>query len=75
MPSYDYFCPTNNQTIEVSHRMNETVQTWGELCNKAEIDPGSTPSDSPVEKRFTCCQVSTNAAPELPCGSGQCPYT
>jgi hypothetical protein len=73
MPSYDYFCPANDKTIEISHRMNETVSTWAELCAKAELDPGDTPPGSPVEKIFTSCQVSTNSSgPELPCGRSHC---
>jgi hypothetical protein len=73
MPSYDYFCPANDKTIEISHHMDESVSTWGELCKKAGLEPGDTPLNSPVEKIFTCCQVSTKSStPELPCGRGKC---
>jgi hypothetical protein len=73
MPSYDYYCPANDLTIEVSHRMNETVSTWGELCEKSGQEPGSTPLESPVEKKITCCQISTKRSePELPCGRDTC---
>ena len=47
---YDYFCEVNNKTVEVSHSMNESLYTWGELCERAGIDPGSTPSDAPVRR-------------------------
>lgn len=72
MPNYDYFCPANNKTVEVSHHMDERIATWGELCEKAGLAPGNTSPDSPVEKKFTCCQVSTHATPDLPCGRSKC---
>ncbi|MBN1377940.1 MAG: zinc ribbon domain-containing protein [Gammaproteobacteria bacterium] len=73
MPSYDYHCPANDRTVEAKHRMSETISTWGELCENAGIDPGNTDLKSPVEKVFTCCQVSTRSAtPELPCGRSKC---
>jgi predicted nucleic acid-binding Zn ribbon protein len=53
MPKYDYLCPANGRTIEVQHRMSEEVTTWGELCERAGLETGDTPADSPVEKTFT----------------------
>ncbi len=53
MPTYEYRCPANGKTVEVSHAMSEQVRTWGELCARAEIDPGKTPADAPVEKAVT----------------------
>ncbi|MEM1108544.1 MAG: zinc ribbon domain-containing protein [Planctomycetota bacterium] len=50
MPTYQYYCTDNHQTLEVIHGMTATVATWGELCDIAEHDPGNTPTDSPVEK-------------------------
>ena len=50
MPFYDYFCEANQETVEVMHGMNESVSTWGELCALADIEPGETPSDSPVKR-------------------------
>ena len=50
MPTYDYFCPTNHQTVEVMHGMEARVGTWGELCERAGLDTGSTPRGVPVEK-------------------------
>ncbi len=72
MPSYDYYCPVNDKSIEVSHPMNDSVSNWGELCQIAGINPGDTPLASLVEKKFTCCQVSTKQSPELPCGRSKC---
>jgi hypothetical protein len=53
MALYDYHCKANQKTIEVSHPMSETLKTWGELCEKADIDPGKTPLDSPVTRLIT----------------------
>lgn len=53
MPIYDYFCPSNNQKIEVLHSMNDEVKTWGELCKLAKIEPGNTPEDVPVKRLFS----------------------
>ena len=53
MPTYDYLCPENGKTVEISHRMVETLATWGDLCERAGIEPGDTPADSPVRKVIT----------------------
>lgn len=53
MPKYDYFCPSNGQTIEVNHSMKERLESWGELAEKAGILPGETPKDAPVKKLIT----------------------
>ena len=53
MPSYDYYCPANGRIVEVRHRMSESLTGWGELCERAEIDPGTTPADSPVQLRIS----------------------
>ncbi len=50
MPRYDYTCEANGRTLEATHRMDEEITTWGELCDLAEVDPGSTPVRSPVVK-------------------------
>lgn len=64
MPIYDYLCEENNQTIEVLQRMNDTIKTWGELCDKAGIEPGDTPIDSPVARVITAPNLCING--ELP---------
>ncbi|MBL4710977.1 MAG: zinc ribbon domain-containing protein [Gammaproteobacteria bacterium] len=53
MPTYDYRCEANKQVVEVMHRLNEKINTWGELCEKAGIDPGKTPIDSAVARIIT----------------------
>lgn len=50
MLTYEYFCSANDQTIEVAHSMRDSITTWGELCQRAGIEPGATPADAPVER-------------------------
>lgn len=52
MPRYDYHCPANGKTAEVRHAMSESVSTWGELCERADLAVGDTPPDTPVERRI-----------------------
>lgn len=49
MPTYQYHCEKNGETLEVQHRMTETLKTWGQLCAKLERDLGKTPADAPIE--------------------------
>ncbi len=53
MAVYDYYCKANQRTIEVRHPMSETLKTWGELCLRADIEPGDTPADSPITRLIT----------------------
>ncbi len=57
MPSFDFHCPANGQTIEVMLKLHETIVTWGELCARKGIPLGDTPADAPIEKRFTSSVV------------------
>jgi hypothetical protein len=50
MPTYDYYCPTLDRTVEVIHPFSVTLSTWGELCERAGVDPGSAPRETPVER-------------------------
>jgi hypothetical protein len=50
VPKYDYHCPSNGMTLEASHPMRESVETWGQLCSLMGADPGNTPADAPVER-------------------------
>jgi len=61
MPIYDYRCDLNEQVVEVTHRMSEMMNTWGELCDKATIDCGDTPRDSAVIRVITRSAVNTRA--------------
>ena len=53
MPRYDYTCPDNGLTIEVTHGMSEHVETWGALCAKAGIQVRETPPETPVVKELS----------------------
>lgn len=76
MPTYDYYCPANGEQVEVRHRMSETVNTWGEICERTGRDPGETPADARVERRISGGSVvasSTLSNPEpSPCAGGMC---
>ena len=50
MPYYEYHCTSNGQTLEVRHRMDERLETWGELVSHAGVDVGPTPADTPIDK-------------------------
>lgn len=76
MPNYVYACPTNGQTVEVMHPMSETIETWGQLCARAEVDAGSTPTETPVHRVIGGVAAHTggesgNLAP-MPCGKMSC---
>ncbi len=34
MPTYDYYCSQNKQTVNVQHGMKEKLANWGELCER-----------------------------------------
>jgi hypothetical protein len=75
MPTYDYRCEANGQIVEVKHRMSETVQTWGELCQLAGIEPGDTEPASPVSRLATGGNVVKSGGGrgmEPACASGPC---
>lgn len=75
MPTYDYFCESNGQTIEVRHKISECIDSWGALCERAKLDLGDTPVDAPVRKLIGGGAVIGAAAlknPEPACGSGGC---
>lgn len=52
MPTYVYLCDANGAEVEVVHGMTQDLQTWGELCDLAECDPGETPVDTPVYRQI-----------------------
>ncbi|MAV55324.1 MAG: regulator [Phycisphaerae bacterium] len=74
MPTYDYTCEANGQTVEVMHSMSTTIKTWGQLCKEAELDLGDTPAEAQVTKGLGLGVVGQNDAgpqPGGPCG-GSC---
>jgi predicted nucleic acid-binding Zn ribbon protein len=75
MPTYDYYCEANGCKVEVSHKINDVVSTWGELSERAGLDVGDTPADAPVRKLITGAAVINRSAlsnPEPACASGGC---
>jgi hypothetical protein len=75
MPTYDYFCETNGRKVEVRHSMSEELKNWGELCEKAQIEAGDTPEDSPVKRLISGGAVINSSSlsnPEPACSTGSC---
>ncbi|TNE52481.1 MAG: zinc ribbon domain-containing protein [Deltaproteobacteria bacterium] len=52
MPTYEYVCEANGQSVEVKHSINDKLLTWGELCERANVEPGDTPSEAPVARKI-----------------------
>lgn len=50
MPTYEYFCPANGESVEVKHSMKESIETWGELCRLADVPLGETSESEKVER-------------------------
>lgn len=50
MPRYDYICKANEQIVEVTHSIHESLTTWGQLCELADLPIGDTPEAAPIEK-------------------------
>jgi hypothetical protein len=53
MPTYEYYCEANGKTVEVIHSMSNELETWGEVCELAELEVGDTPKDSPVIRQLS----------------------
>ena len=50
MPVYDYLCPANDRTVEVTHDTAVTLRTWGEVCYLAQMQPGNTDPGAAVHR-------------------------
>jgi len=82
MPTYDYRCDENDRVVEVHHRMNQKIHTWGELCEVAGIDPGDVDQITPVTRLANGGNVVKSSSlknsvpagcnPEACCGGGNC---
>ncbi len=70
MPTFEYYCPENSRTVEVLHGMTTELQTWGEVCEKAGVEAGDTPVDTPVEKLMG---IGMMAAKPKPRSNGETP--
>lgn len=74
MPTYDYHCEQNSRTISVQHSMKDKIQSWGELCERAGVEPGKTPADATVERIISggiALPIASPAA-SLPMAGGCC---
>lgn len=58
MPRYDYYCEANGRTVEVVHSISERMTDWGEVCARANLDPGETDPESPVRKVITSAPMA-----------------
>ena len=80
MALYDYYCEANDRTVEVRHGMSDSIQTWGELCAAAGIDPGDTPADAPIRRLMGAPVPMTGSSTSTggggaPCGPAcGCPF-
>lgn len=77
MPTYDYRCDDNGKVLEVSHRMSESLSTWGELCTRLGMEPGETSVEAPVHRLATGGNILSSTARagggEAPaCATGSC---
>lgn len=77
MPKYDYRCSATGAVVEVKHCMSDTMRTWGELCAKANIDPGDVPEEAPVERLLSASYVATDShhghsSGDAGCSTGGC---
>ena len=50
MPSYDYHCELNGETVEATHSINTSISNWGELCFSTQHPLGNTDPLTPVRK-------------------------
>ena len=68
MPTYDYHCEQNSRTVTVQHGMKDAIRTWGELCERAGLEPSNTPANSPVERIISggIALPIASASPALP---------
>jgi hypothetical protein len=53
MPTYEYYCEANGKTVDVIHSMTRELETWGEVCELAEIDAGDTTTESTVIRQLS----------------------
>ena len=58
MPRYDYHCDENGQTVEVVHPIAVRLERWGELCERANIDTGTTSPESSIRKIITVAPMA-----------------
>ncbi len=57
MPTYEYYCEENDLTVEVIHGMDDSISTWGDLCDKAGIELGETPQNTAVTRKLSAISL------------------
>jgi predicted nucleic acid-binding Zn ribbon protein len=79
MPRYDYLCASNGQVVEVTHALGQPLATWGELCERLGLEPGTTPASAPVERLMSAPNMvlgkasgGPSAAPAVAAPAHQC---
>ena len=70
MPTYEYYCEENNQTVDVIHGMDDSIETWGELCQSADIEPGVSPKETRVIRKLSTISLLPKKGEQR--GSGGC---
>jgi hypothetical protein len=58
MPRYDYYCQQNDKIVEVIHPIAEKLATWGEVCERTQLDLGDVAADTPVERIITVAPMA-----------------
>lgn len=53
MPTYEYYCEANGESLDVIHSMQTELTSWGELCEVAGVDCGETPKDAPIMRQLS----------------------
>ncbi len=69
MPTYEYYCAFNGQTIEVLHGMNENIVSWGALCERSETEVGNTPANATVKRKLSAVSLLPKKGED---GNGRC---
>jgi len=80
MPTYEYYCEANGQSVDVIHSMSMELETWGEVCEFAEIAIGEVPKESTVIRQLSAISSLISKRKNEPrggssggcCGGGGC---
>jgi len=80
MPTYEYYCEANGQSVDVIHSMSMELETWGEVCEFAEIEIGEVPKESTVIRQLSAISSLISKGKNEPrggsgggcCGGGGC---
>ncbi len=59
MPIYQYYCEENDTALEVAHSINDTIETWGELCELADYPVVGAPASASVKRLLYATNINT----------------